>query len=72
MVARLEKCRTSAEGLVDEIEGPTGTKVIANHFASPYQSGPSSASKPATWSSRIWAKTSTSMVAATLVRRRGQ
>lgn len=32
MVARLEKCRTSAEGLVDEIEGPTGTKVIANHF----------------------------------------
>ena len=32
MVARLEKCRTSAEGLVDEIEGPAGTKVIANHF----------------------------------------
>ena len=32
MVERLEKCRTSGRGLVDEIEDPTGTKVIANHF----------------------------------------
>jgi hypothetical protein len=42
-----------AGGLVDEIEGPTGAKMIANPFRIAVPVGPSSASKPATWSSRI-------------------
>ena len=45
-----------AGGLVDEIEGPTGTKVIANHFRFTVPVRTEFCQQARTWSSRIWAR----------------